>query len=236
MTNPPRDSRRNARSSLPSKMGQVSIFCCMRFCSLVLEPAVIYPWFDKTYRYAEYNRPLRCAGGATYPIVGTSCLEIHLRSVGVGGYYAPSWCGACARPLRPPNIVAADYQCCQLLHRYLRGYNDAIFQATGCFPRASGSRIVFMCTGLISQTSKCMWGLPWGAILSPQVVKINDCHCSDGHSHEPLLRKTVKQIGMKLERELAPCSGCSQARGSRKPIKPYTTTRAVKPGGECSYI
>ena len=36
---------------------------------------------------------------------------------------------------------------------------------------------------------------------------------------------------MKLEGERAPCSGCSQKKGSRKPIKPYIATRAVNPGG-----
>ena len=68
-------------------------------------------------------------------------------------------------------------------------------------------------------------------IPSPLVVNTNDFHCSHGHSHEALLYKTAKKIGVKLEGELASCSGCSQAKGSRKPIKPYTTTRAVKPGG-----
>ena len=36
---------------------------------------------------------------------------------------------------------------------------------------------------------------------------------------------------MKLKRELAPCSGCSQAKESREPTKQCITTRAVKPGG-----
>ena len=42
---------------------------------------------------------------------------------------------------------------------------------------------------------------------------------------------TLKQVGVKLEGELALCNGCLQVTRSRKPIKLYTTTRAVKPGG-----
>ena len=38
----------------------------------------------KLVGYAECNRTLRCAGGATYPIVGTGSVEIHLRSGGGG--------------------------------------------------------------------------------------------------------------------------------------------------------
>ena len=42
---------------------------------------------------------------------------------------------------------------------------------------------------------------------------------------------------MKLEEVLAPWSGCSQTKGNRKSIKPYTTTRAVKPeGGALEYL
>ena len=45
------------------------------------------------------------------------------------------------------------------------------------------------------------------AISSPQGVNINDLPCFHGHSHETFMRKTAKQIGVKLEGELAPCSG-----------------------------
>ena len=68
-----------------------------------------------------------------------------------------------------------------------------------------------------------------GATPSPQIVIIDDFYCSHGPSYEALLVKTVKKIGAKLEGELEPCSGCSQAKGSRKSIKPYTTTKSVKP-------
>ena len=44
-----------------------------------------------------------------------------------------------------------------------------------------------------------------------------------------LLRKTAKQIGVKLQGQLALYQGCSEAKGARKPVKSVTHTRAVKP-------
>ena len=38
----------------------------------------------KLVGYTKFNRTLRCAGGATYPFVGTGSLEIHLQ-LGDGG-------------------------------------------------------------------------------------------------------------------------------------------------------
>ena len=51
--------------------------------------------------------------------------------------------------------------------------------------------------------------------------------------HEGLLRKTAKQIGVKLQGQLVPCQGCSGAKGIRKPARPFTYTRAAKPAERC---
>ena len=51
--------------------------------------------------------------------------------------------------------------------------------------------------------------------------------------HENLLRKTAKQIGVKLQGQLVPCQGCSEAKGIRKPGKRFTYTRAAKPAERC---
>ena len=56
----------------------------------------------------------------------------------------------------------------------------------------------------------------------------NDFHCSHGHMHEDLLRKTAKQIGVKLQGQLAPCQGRLEAEKVRKPVKPVTHARAAK--------
>ena len=46
---------------------------------------------------------------------------------------------------------------------------------------------------------------------------------------EDLLRKTAKQIGVKLQEQLVPYQGCSEAKGIRKPAKSFTYTRVAKP-------
>ena len=57
-----------------------------------------------------------------------------------------------------------------------------------------------------------------GARPTPSTAAdINDFHCSHGHMHEDLLRKTAKQIGEKLQEQLAPCQGCSEAKRTRRP-------------------
>ena len=58
----------------------------------------------------------------------------------------------------------------------------------------------------------------------PSAADINEFHCSHGHIHEDLLRKTAKQIGVKLQGQLVPCQGCSEAKGTRKPVKPLIHT------------
>ena len=73
-----------------------------------------------------------------------------------------------------------------------------------------------------------------GATPTPSTATdINDFHCSHGHMHKDLLRKTAKQIGVKLQGQLAPCQGCSEAKWIRKPVKLVTYTRAVKPAERC---
>ena len=67
----------------------------------------------------------------------------------------------------------------------------------------------------------------------PSAADINEFHCPHGHTHEDLLRKTAKQIGVKLEGQLVPCQGCPEAKGIRKPVKLLTYTRATKPADRC---
>ena len=68
---------------------------------------------------------------------------------------------------------------------------------------------------------------------SSTVADINDFHCSLGHMREDLPRKTAEQIGVKLQGQLVPCRGCSDAKGTRTPVKPFTYTRAAKPAERC---
>ena len=51
--------------------------------------------------------------------------------------------------------------------------------------------------------------LPPGKLPNKPVVNINDYHCSAGHSHDALLRKTAEQQGVVREGKLLECKGCS---------------------------
>ena len=51
--------------------------------------------------------------------------------------------------------------------------------------------------------------------------------------HEDLLEKTAKQIEVKLQGQLAPCQECLETKEIRKPVKPFTYTRAAKAAKQC---
>ena len=77
------------------------------------------------------------------------------------------------------------------------------------------------------------------AVLSPgdlfpnknkkRVLDINHFHVSLAHAHSRGLKATAQQHGIQLVGELAPCSGCSMAKGIRAPIPHRTTSRAAAP-------
>ncbi|CAN0386005.1 unnamed protein product, partial [Laminaria digitata] len=68
-----------------------------------------------------------------------------------------------------------------------------------------------------------------GSIESNETaVDINVFHRVYGHSNELLLRETAKSLDVELLGKLRPCTGCSMAKGSRKPIPSSTKTRASK--------
>ena len=77
------------------------------------------------------------------------------------------------------------------------------------------------------------------AVLSPgglfvnnkktTVVDINHFHVSLAHAHSSVLKATARQHGIQLEGELAPCSGCSMAKGIRASTPHHTTSRAAAP-------
>ena len=77
---------------------------------------------------------------------------------------------------------------------------------------------------------------PWGTPTRSTAADINDFHCSHGHMHEDLLCKTAKQTGVKLVGQLAPCQGCSEAKGIRNPVKPVTRTRRVVKAAERCFV
>ena len=78
------------------------------------------------------------------------------------------------------------------------------------------------------------------AVLSPgglfinknkikRVIDINHFHVSLAHAHSSVLKATAQQHGIQLVGELAPCSGCSMAKGIRASTPHRTTSRAEAP-------
>ena len=82
-------------------------------------------------------------------------------------------------------------------------------------------------TGSLVDTTNAVIA-PGQAKAPHPTIDINLFHCTHGHNHEALLKKTARQIGMELSGELHECRGCSMAKGLRKPIARSTHTRAVK--------
>ena len=62
-----------------------------------------------------------------------------------------------------------------------------------------------------------------------RVADINHYHVSLSHAHSSVLKATAQQHGIQLIGELAPCSGCSMAKGIRASTPHRTTSRAETP-------
>ena len=62
-----------------------------------------------------------------------------------------------------------------------------------------------------------------------QVLDINHFHVSLVHAHSSVLKATAQQHSIQLVGELAPCAGCSMAKGIRAPTPHRTTSRAAAP-------
>ena len=67
---------------------------------------------------------------------------------------------------------------------------------------------------------------PGCAASAETAVDINVFHCVHGHSNKLLLRETAKSLGVELLGTLRRCTGCSMAKGYRKPIHSSTKSRA----------
>ena len=73
---------------------------------------------------------------------------------------------------------------------------------------------------------------PGGVFINKKkkkVVDINYFHVSLANAHSSVLKGTALQHGIQLVGELAPCSGCSRAKGIRAPTTDHTTSRAAAP-------
>ena len=145
--------------------------------------------------YAECSRVLRCAGGNLFPIVGTGTLRISLRSgegvVRVTLMNVAHVPGLSHHLLSLRRIADAGNKCIGTRQgiRWDELFAPSCGQLNGIF----GYR-----TGRFSEENAHAVIAP-GARATPLAADINEFHCSHGHMHEDLLRKTAKQIGVKLQ-------------------------------------
>ena len=76
-------------------------------------------------------------------------------------------------------------------------------------------------------------GLSPGGVLvnknKKKVVDINHFHVSLAHARSSVLKATARQHGIQLMGELAPCPGCSMAKGILAPTPHHTTSRTAAP-------
>ena len=61
------------------------------------------------------------------------------------------------------------------------------------------------------------------------MLDINYFYVFLAHAHSSVLKSTAQQHGIQLVGELAPCSGCSMAKGIRAPTPHRATSRAAAP-------
>ena len=147
--------------------------------------------------YPECSRVLRCAGSNTFPIVGTGTLRLSLRS-GEGV--------VC--------VTLMDIAHVPGLSRHLIPLRRIVDAGNKCIGTREDIRIVFAKSGdeLFAPSYGHLNGL-FGyrtdasreekahAVIAPWVIptpstasSINDFHCSHGHMHEDLLRKTASRL------------------------------------------
>ena len=189
--------------------------------------------------YAECSRVLRCAEGNTFPIVGTGTLRISLRSgegvVCVTLMNVAHVPGLSHHLLSPRRIAHAG-------NKYIgtREYIRIIFAESDneLFAHSCGQlNSIFGYRTDRPSEENVHTVIATGARSTPSTAAdINEIYSSHGHMHKDLLRKTAKQIGVKLQGQLVPCQGCSEAKGTRKHAKSFTHIRAAKPAERCSYM
>ena len=182
--------------------------------------------------YRECSRPLGLANGEEITIVGYGDLTVDFRTN--HGWVRVEMNDVAHVPQLSYNLISLPSMA-QKGHTYtgdkdgvtleLKGGKTVFFPLVGklcrqygCRPKAANNMVDSAC-----------------AVIAPGKVKtpnpppdINILHCTFGHAHEGLLKKTATQQGIAYSGELHECRGCSMAKGLRKPIARSTQTRADK--------
>ena len=101
---------------------------------------------------------------------------------------------------------------------YCSPWSVSFYCQCGYRPEAAGSMVDIACATIAPGKAKTP--------TTPNDVNI--LHCTFGHTHEVLRKKTATQQGIAYSGDLHECRGCSMAKGLRKPIARSTHTRAAK--------
>ena len=182
--------------------------------------------------YRECSRPLGLANGEEITIVGYGDLTVDFRTN--HGWVRVEMNDVAHVPQLSYNLISLPSMA-QKGHTYtgdkdgvtleLKGGKTVFFPLVGKLCRQYGYRPK-AANNMVD--SAC-------AVIAPGKVKtpnpppdINILHCTFGHAHEGLLKKTATQQGIAYSGELHECRGCSMAKGLRKPIARSTQTRADK--------
>ncbi|CAM9098701.1 unnamed protein product [Ascophyllum nodosum] len=103
----------------------------------------------------------------------------------------------------------------------LKGGKNVHFPLIGNLCRQYGYRPE--ANGKVVDTA-CAAIAPGQAKASITTTDTNTFHCTYGHAHEVLLKRTAKQQGINLSGELHECRGCSMTKELWKPIARSTHT------------
>ena len=177
--------------------------------------------------YAECSRVLRCAGGNTFPIVGTGTLRISLRSE--EGVVFVTLMNVAHVPGLSHHLLSLR-RFANMGKKYIgtREGIGKVFAKAGdgpCAPSYVQLNYIFGYRTDRSSEEKVHAVIAPGARPTPSIAAdMNSFYCSHGHMHEDLLRKTAKQVEVKLQGQLAPCQGCSETKEIRKPVKHLHTS------------
>ena len=200
----------------------------MQYIADSAEVCNMAPDADGLTNYRECSRPLGLANRGTTSTAGYDDLIIAFRSG--NGWVHVKLHDVAHAPLLRNNLISLPF----LEHKghtypgdkdgvtlKLKGGNPVNLPPVrqyGYRPEAKG-RVVDTACAVIA---------PGQAKAATTPTGINTFHCTYGHTHEGLLKKTAEQQGVNLSGELHECRGCSTVKGLRKPITRSTHTRADK--------
>ena len=190
------------------------------------------PDADGLTSYQACSRPLGLANGEAISIVGYADLTVNHRTD--QGRVRVEMNDVAHVPLLNYNLILLPSMTLRS-HTYtgdkdgitlkLNGEETVFFPLVGKLCRQYGYRPEAV--GSMVDTA-CATIAP-GKVKAPTTpIDINILHCTFGHTHEVLLKKTATQQGIAYSGELHECRGCSMAKGLRKPIARSTHTRVAK--------